>query len=548
MRIDLVTNSATNRPTRFLAAAWLLLAAGLVAAYANTFAEMWTRWFPAWRHANMGLYDRFVGGESYYTHGPLVPVVSLIMCILLIRHTRIPVAPRRIIGGAVLIVSLLVHLAACFARVNFVSGFSLIGALAGLVLLVWGATALRRLWFPLVVLGFMVPLPEVMIANLNLWLKMRAADIGVDGANLIGIVVERARDRPNEVLLEGDKTLVIANVCNGLRTIVSLLAFGAIYAYVSKLRGVWRLGLFAMSVPVAVVSNSLRIVSLIVVADVWDEKTATGWYHDTSGLLIYVLAFWLMFTVERLVLAARRLAGRPAVVLPLFHDVLRDPEDEDQWPRLARAVGCRAGWAAVLVVLAGAGAAGALNTRVVSAWNQDMAGKSLPRTIEVDGRRLYGYDLELDEQTLTILETTDYLYRRYHAAGATPIDFCVIFSKDNRKGTHPPEVCMGESVVASSNLVVRDVPGRGDVPGRLLMTTSDQRREYHLYVYKCGNDYTPSFWKQQLVIFANGLLGRNASGALIRVSTAVGDDEEAARRRCAAMLSAAIPYLDAALR
>jgi len=286
------------------------------------------------------------------------------------------------------------------------------------------------------------------------------------------------------------------------------------------------------------------------VADVWDEKTATGWYHDLSGLLIYVLAFWLMFTIERVVLALRRLAGRPAVVLPLFHGVLRDPEDEDQWGRLARAVGCRAGWVAVIVVLAGAGVTWRINTRVVNTWNQEMAAKSMPRTIEVDGRRLYGFDLALDDNTLTILETTDYLYRRYEGAGATPIDFCVIFSKDNRKGTHPPEVCLGESVVASSNLVVRDVPGRGDVPGRLLLTVTDRRREYHLYVYKCGDDYTPSFWKQQLVIFANGLLGRNASGALIRVSTAVGDDEneEAARRRCAAMLSAAIPYLDAALR
>ena len=547
MRSDAATNSATNRPTRFLAAAWLLLAAGLVAAYANTFAEMWTRWFPAWRNANLGLYDRFVGGESYYTHGPLVPVVSLIMCILLIRHTRIPVAPRRILGGAVLIVSLVVHLAACFARVNFVSGFSLIGALAGLVLLLWGATALRRLWFPLALLAFMVPLPEVMIANLNLWLKMRAADVGVAGANLIGVVVERARERPNEVLLEGNKTLVIANVCNGLRTIISLLAFGAIYAYVSKLRGAWRLGLFAMSVPVAVVSNSIRIVSLIVVADVWDEKTATGWYHDTSGLLIYVLAFWLMFTIERLVLALRRMAGRPAVVLPLFHGVLRDPEDEDQWGRLARAVGSRAGWTAVFVLLAVAGVTWMVNTRVASTWSQEMAAKSMPRTIEVDGRRLYGFDLALDDNTLTILETTDYLYRRYEGAGAPAVSFCVIFSQDNRKGTHPPEVCLGESVVASRNVVVRGVAGRGDVPCRLLLTTTDRRRECYLYVYKCGHEYTASFWKQQVIIFVNGLLHRNASGALIRVSTAVGDDEEAARRRCAAMMAAAIPYLDAAL-
>jgi EpsI family protein len=538
----------TNPSSRLPGVVGLLLAGGLVAAYANAFGEMWIRWFPAWRHAGQSLYDRLVGGESYYTHGPLVPVISLIMMVLLVRHTRIPLEPKRIVGTVVLAGSLLVHLVACFARVNFVSGFSLIGALAGLVLLLWGATALRRLWFPLVLLAFMVPLPEVMIANLNLWLKMRAADIGVWGASGLGIIVERSRDRPNEVLLQDGKMLVIANVCNGLRTIVSLLAFGAIYAYVSRLRGLWRLGLFAMSVPVAVVSNSIRIVSLIVVADIWDEKTATGWYHDLSGLLIYVLAFSLMFAIERLVLALRRMAGRPAVVLPLFHGVLRDPEDEGQWGRLARAVGSRAGWTAAFIVLAAAGVTWMVNTRVANTWNQAMAAKSMPRTIEVDGRRLYGFDLALDDNTLTILETTDYLYRRYEGAGAPAVSFCVIFSQDNRKGTHPPEVCLGESVVASRSVVVRNVAGQGDVPCRMLLTATDRRRECFLYVYKCGREYTASFWKQQLIILVNGLLHRNASGALIRVSTAVVDnDEEAARKRCAAMMAAAIPYLDAAL-
>jgi len=536
-----------HRPNRLLATTWILLLAGLVAAYANTFAEMWVRWFPAWHHTTEGLYDRLVGGESYYTHGPLVPLVSLIVGWLLIRHTRIALRPSRVAGAAVLGVSLLVHLASCLARVNFISGFSLIGALAGLVLLFWGAGALRRLWFPLALLAFMVPLPEVMIANLNLWLKMRAADIGVGVANVLGIAIERARDRPNEVLLEDNKTLVIANVCNGLRTIISLLAFGALYAYVSRLRGLWRLGLFAMSVPVAVVSNSLRIVALIVVADIWDEKVATGWFHDVSGLLIYVLAFSMMFGLERLVLAARRLVGRPATVLPLFHGVLRGTEDEPQWPLLASAVSGRTAWATVILILLAAGGAWAMNMRVPPVWNQAMAGKSMPRTLEIDGRRLYGYDLALDERTLTILETTDYLYRRYEAAGSIPVDFCVIFSQDNRKGTHPPEVCLGETVVASSDVVVHDVAGRGDVPCRLLLTVTDRRRDCYLYVYKCGNQYTPSFWKQQFVIFGNGLLHQNASGALIRVSTPVGDSEEEARRRCTTMLGAAIPYLDAAL-
>jgi len=283
------------------------------------------------------------------------------------------------------------------------------------------------------------------------------------------------------------------------------------------------------------------------VADLWDIQTATGWYHDTSGLLIYAVAFLLMFGLERLVLWLRQLVGRPAEVLPLFHGQLRGPEEDDQWPQLVRAVTGPAAWSAALLVLATAGGAVAFSRSVPSIWNQQMARKSMPMTLELEGRRLQGHDLALDETTLTILETRDYLYRRYEAAGASPVDFCVIFSQDNRKGTHPPEVCLGERVIASSPVVVRGVAGRGDVPCRLLLTVSDQRREYYLYVYKCGREYTPSFWRQQLTIFVNGLLSRNASGALIRVSTAIGDDEQMARRRCMTMLGAAIPYLDAAL-
>ena len=75
----------------------------------------------------------------------------------------------------------------------------------------------------------MVPLPEVSIAHLNFRLKMLAADWGVRLVNLTGILAERDGNR---VFLEGDKSLVIANVCNGLRTLITVIAFGALYAYV----------------------------------------------------------------------------------------------------------------------------------------------------------------------------------------------------------------------------------------------------------------------------------------------------------------------------
>lgn len=530
-----------------MAGAWLLLAAGLVTAFGHNFVEMWARWFPAWRHGDWSFYDRIVEGESYYTHGPLVLLVSLLIAVLLIRHTKIRVRPRPVLGSVGLVLCLLFHLTACLARVNFASGFAFVGVLASLVLLLWGASALRRLWFPIAMLLFMVPLPAVSIAQLNFHLKMLASDWAVRLVNLLGVVADRSGNR---VFLTGDKSLVIANVCNGLRTLISLLAFGALYAYVCRLRGAWRLGLFAMAVPVAVVSNSVRVVSLIVVAEVWDVETATGWYHDTSGMLIFVVAFLLMFAVERLVLWLRRRLGRPATVIPLFHGVRRGVDDPPPWPRMLAAVLGRVGVIACVMVSLSAAGAWWLNRSVPPNWNRQMAAGALPAELNIDGRRWYSYDMTIDDRTLTILETTDYLMRRYVSAGVTPVDFCVIFSRDNRKGTHPPDLCLqgsGEGIVAKGEVLV-PVEGLGEISCRELVVQSPRGQHYFLYTYKCGESYTGSFWRQQFTIFANGLVNRDASGALIRVSTTVDAGVDESRQRSIRFLRAAIPYLDRALK
>lgn len=525
---------------RSLVAVALLL--GLAVTFAHTFAEMWTRWFPAWRNVNLSVYDRIVKGESYYTHGPLIPLVSLVIALLLIRHTRIPVKPSRGAGLAVLGTSLLLHLMACFARVNFVSGFAFIGVLMGLVLLLWGWAALRRLWFPIALLVFMVPLPEVTIAGLNFHLKMLATKAGVGLAGMLGVL---AAYSGNRVVLQGDKSLIVANVCNGLRTLISLLAFGALYAYVCRLRGLWRLGLFAMSIPVAVVSNSLRVASLIVVADVWSVEAATGWYHDTSGILIFFVAFAMMFGIERLILWVRQAAGRPAQIVPLFHDARKGPEDKQQWSLMTAALSTRTDWAALVLVMVAAAGAFYL-TRVVPPMRPPGT-LAMPRDMTVDGRRLQGYRQELDDNTLTILETRDYAYSRYAGAGVSPVDVCVIFSEDNRKGTHPPDLCLqgsGEGIVAKGEVLLDNVPGRGVLHCREIVVQSGSRGYYYLYTYKCGDKYTGSFWGQQYAIFVNGLLSRNASGALVRISTPVDTNLAEARRWSAQFMRQTIPYLD----
>lgn len=535
------------------AAAWSLLAVGLCLAFYQNFVNwMWLRWFPSWTRTDLGLYARLVDGESYYTHGPLVPLVSLLICLLLVRHTRIRVRPSPRLGWAVLGISVLLHWMARWAhRIEFASGYALIGVLVGLVLVLWGREALRRLWFPLIFLAFMVPLPEETIYRLNFRLKMLAADVGVALANFVGIIAEQSGNR---VFLGGGKALVVANVCNGLRTLMSLLAFGALYVYVCRLRGAWRLLLFGMTVPVALVSNSIRIVTLIVIADLWSVEAATGWYHDTSGVLIFVAAFLMMFGLERLILWVRQFLGRPAGVEPLFHSVRRGPADETQWSRMVAAVGSRTGAAAAAAVLLTAAGSWYLGREAASdGGNGSRVGRALQARLTIGGRQLYGYEMTLDRRTLTILGTDDYVYRRYAGGAPEYVDLCVIFSEDNRKAIHPPDVCLegaGEGIIAKASVAV-EVEGVGVLPLRELIVQTAKGEHCFLYTYQCGSAYTASFWRQQLAIFLNGLLKRDATGALIRVSTPIATDPAAglrqcraeARRRCAELLCHTIPLL-----
>ncbi len=538
---------ATHNRTWVRTVCWVLLIGALALAFAPNFAEMWNRWFPAWDRTDLGLYDRLMEGESYYTHAPLMPLLSLLIAFLLIRHTRIRVQPDRFWGGLVLGGSLLAHLLASLARVNFASGVAFVGVVAGLILLLWGRNALRRLWFPVALLLFMVPAPEVSIAQLNFRLKMFAADWGVRGANLLTIIAERSGNR---VFLEGDKSLVVANVCNGLRTLISLLVFGAIYTYVCRLNGLWRIIIFLLSVPVAVIANAVRITSLIVVADLVSVEVATGWYHDSSGILIFVVAFFLMFGIEKFILWFRQLIGKPAHVTPLFSEVRREDDQPAPWPAMRDQLvrGAKGPLAIAAIALVGVGAL-MLNRQGPAGVQGDALAETIPAVLTVAGTPRRSYTIELDPGTLTTLESPAYLYRRYVAAGKPPVDLCLIFSRNNRKATHPPDLCLegsGEGIVAKRDFeLAHPADSTRRIPCReIVVQDGGGNRSYFLYTYRIGQSYTRSFWVQQWSIFINGVLRRQGSGALVRVNTTMTDGRAAARRRATAMMTTAVQHLD----
>jgi exosortase A len=239
---------------------------------------------------------RFSEADTYYSHGFLVPFVFL----YLIWAKRDDLKKAEIsplnIGLILLVPTLLVHLLAHLLGINFVSGFSLIVALSGLSLYLYGLGISRQLAFAILFLVFMIPLPQVLIINISFKMKIFAAQIATICINLMGIQAVREGsivNLPNTALTVGDP-------CSGLRSLISLTALGALYAYLIKISKVRKVLLFLLSIPIALIANIIRIILLLLVAFVYGSEVATGKFHDFSGFLLFGFAFAGLFIVGRI--------------------------------------------------------------------------------------------------------------------------------------------------------------------------------------------------------------------------------------------------------
>jgi EpsI family protein len=533
----------------------IVSAALLCLAWYGTFSRVWVQWFPAWWRRDTPLLDRLTGGDSYYTHGPLVPVVSLAVAIYI--YTRVGAPANRtktsnLLGWAVFTFFLLTHLLFTFASVTFASGFALLGVLVGLVI-VWGGRPLFRAYaLPIALLFFMVPLPLAWIDGINFELKVFATKAALWLATHVFSVP--AVVDGSYVLLAPDvtgepKTLVIENVCGGLRSIIALTYFAALFAALCRAKGYWRWFLLLMAFPVAIACNITRITSLIVAAHHLGTDAAgeNGWFHDLSGILVFALALAFMFLIESAVLLVGRLLKRDwsdARLLGYLSAIQGEPGKSP-----------RTGHPAVLVMLiAAAGLSLYWVNRPEPRPMGGLAGEVLPRTIEMS-RATYGSsELELEDKVLAILETDDYVYRRFTAESGRDnpnFDLLIVFSKNNRRGTHSPELCIqgsGERILSKGpvDIDAGDAIADGEPLGMREVVSQDSRRTvYYLYVFKSGDSYTTNYTLQQATILLHGLLQRDSAGALIRITVPVVDDDlEGARTLAQEAATKLMPVID----
>lgn len=173
--------------------------------------------------------------------------------------------------------------------------------LVGLVLLMAGWQGVRVMWFPLLFLVFMVPLPGFLIDAITGPLKSQVSALVEWVLYGLGLPISR-----NGVILNiGHYQLQVADACSGLNSMYSLSAMGLLFLNLMNYQSKLRTALVIASIlPIAFAANVIRVMTLVLVTYYLGDDAGHA-FHDIAAISLYIIALLLLF-------------GFDAMLRPLF--------------------------------------------------------------------------------------------------------------------------------------------------------------------------------------------------------------------------------------
>lgn len=209
-------------------------------------------------YLNMLVYTSKSWSDGLYSHGWIVPLIAGYLFWIRKRPLVRAEAREQWIAVAVIGACMCVRLVASYYDMNPVDRLSFIGVLLGICYMIGGRSMLVWAGPAVVFLIFMFPLPSFVENTLLLKLQTIATQISTWTLQLLGFGATRIA---NVIKIDGvEQPLTVAEACSGLRM---LTIFGAMsFALFLVIERPWwdRLMILLSAVPIALVSNVIRIV------------------------------------------------------------------------------------------------------------------------------------------------------------------------------------------------------------------------------------------------------------------------------------------------
>ena len=283
MAMSRIISAGLPKPTYNIA--WILVFAGLAGLYVPTY---WELIHGIWRLEETA-------------HGS---IIFLVFIYLLIKQSKglfeRAYVPSNGIGISLLFIGLLLYVLGRSQDIIIFEVGSQIPVFAGTLLLMQGTASLRSVWFPLLYLVFMLPLPSFVVDSLTGLLKQWVSSIAVEILYDAGYPIARN----GVIIIIAQYQLLVADACSGLNSMFSLSAIGLLYMYLAGRSG-WLYNGFMLAriLPVAFVANIVRIITLILITYNFGDEAGQGFMHGFAGMVLLIVAVLLLFILDSLLVS-----------------------------------------------------------------------------------------------------------------------------------------------------------------------------------------------------------------------------------------------------
>lgn len=267
--------------------------------------------------------------DENYSHGLLIPlIIGYILWTERSALERAPERPSLLWGGSAIALAVLALWAGTAGAELYLQRLSLVLMLAGIVVYLSGFALLRLLLVPLCLLVLAIPIPAIIFNKIAFPLQLFASRCAVWAMRLFDIPVLRQGNVIELIPLNSrvPKKLEVVEACSGIRSLMTLVTLAVVFAYfthpkrndkgggthsgeggsssgggpLDTLRHYpfWRSAiLVASAVPIAILTNALRVSGTGVLSHYYGTEVADGFFHSFSGWVVYVVAFLLLFAV-----------------------------------------------------------------------------------------------------------------------------------------------------------------------------------------------------------------------------------------------------------
>lgn len=473
-----------------------------------------------------------------YSHGPLIPLISLYLFLRELRHAP-AVDPHarvnRTPGIAIVLLGLFLGIFGNIVRIPDIVTYAFIVWTGGVVLTCFGWERGIRHQLPVLHLVFMLPLPQFLYWKLTIQLQLISSELGV--------WLIRLADVP--VFLEGNiidlgvYKLQVAEACSGLRYLFPILSFSYLFGILYRGPFWHKALLFLMAAPLTVVMNSFRIGVIGILVNSYGIEQAEGFLHTFEGWVIFGICIIILFLTAVLLQQTTRNPKSLGETIDLDFDGLGREASRILSTRPAKGLVT----AAVLSVV------------VAGLWVGIPRPEAQP--VERGSFELFPRDVgewsgtfrNLEPEVEQVLKASDYVNAVYQAPGQPYVSFFSAWYANQTDGTgiHSPEVCLpvGGWEIYSIEEKQISFPDTtyGTFPvNRAVIQKGTSRQLVYYWFEQRGERMTNDFMAKMSVVWDSFTRGRT-DGALVRFVTPIENGEAEAEARMQEMMTELLPKL-----